>query len=139
MHIRIFILATLAMGLLLPFSGHSQGLTMIRVLNVSKVEDTVPAGMAWKITGLLTHFHSQSSDLDQCGSMTGNRSRRIFINGNPYFIQGSISRSGDFDEANISGSSLPFWLPEGSRVRTECRGSLLSIVEYGPIDPGGEK
>ena len=94
---------------------------------ISSVEDTVPAGKVWKMESILTSYYFQYGGGSSCTNDVN--AREVWINGASKIIQGQGVGTGSTN-IYLGGYSMPFWIPAGTRVRTTCATTLLSIIEF---------
>ena len=125
MKIRIFSCA----GIFLVLSGwlKAQSLSFSRVILISSAEDTVPAGRVWKIESILTSYSYQYPGGTSC--VTSDNAYQIFLNGNSKYLQDGAPGTGT-STVYMGNHSFPFWIPEGSRLRTNCASTHLSVLEF---------
>lgn len=108
-----------------------------RVLLVSDLTQTVPQGKVWKIeniaidaAGTLNIYETQGYLANDPGG-TICQSRNI---SNGYWeIDGEkrmCSGAGTSGSSLPSSSCFPFWLPEGTVLRTLCPAATLSVIEF---------
>ncbi|MCB9232968.1 MAG: hypothetical protein H6581_14990 [Bacteroidia bacterium] len=120
--------------LTLPFliflgQANAQSLDFSRVLLVSTLEDTVPPGKVWKVNSLLTSWTYQDANNTTCTQLYYGENRAVYLNGNKRLIQADAIATGS-GGPYFSGGALPLWLPAGTRIRTSCPASELSIIEF---------
>ncbi|MCB9232966.1 MAG: hypothetical protein H6581_14980 [Bacteroidia bacterium] len=123
-----YLLAFLIIGLFIQSKASAQTLTFSQVLLISSVQDTVPPGKVWKISGMVADFPYNTTTASNC-TTAGYAKSAININGNQYYLSGSGIASGTASGL-FTLPDGPVWLPAGTRFSTVCPGSLVSILEF---------
>ena len=121
---KIFFLLTV---ILCAYQIKGQGLAFSQVLLITNVEDTVPPGKVWKIESILTfdsyHYPGGASCATSADALM------IYLNGAARHLQYSAPGTGN-TTIFLGANSYPFWIPAGTRLRTHCIGSTLSVIEF---------
>jgi hypothetical protein len=114
-------------------SAQGGGLQFNQVLLVSSSLQTVPSGKIWKVEKMMTQaYYIYQHNTGSC-NQSNSDPYMVHINNNVYFLNSSIS-TGQSGYMYAPGCTEgPLWLPEGTTLKTQCPGSLLSIIEFNVI------
>lgn len=136
MKIRIVITAfLLAVLLLLAGVCMGQSLTFSQVKQVTSVQETVPAGKVWKISGVMYNRGIPApycTGSSSCGNV--NQTDQISVDGQTVIIREFESR-GDYDQVNtvIWESEFPLWLGAGSSLQASTGVYAVNVIEFNVI------
>ena len=112
---------------LFGLQAEAQSLGFSQILNVSSVEDTCPVGKVWKI---VSYWQSQTNNSSQFQTSCANASYHhpFFINGNRHWETKTYGGT-----LSVVSNDFPLWIPEGSRLRTNCPDDFLSVIEFNVV------
>jgi len=124
-------------GACFHFHASAQGnLQFSRVLLVSDTLKTVPIGKVWKIESIAINASGTLPQAYGSLQITGSGTCANTDDSNAYFeINGNkrvCSGIGNSTSATTvpASSCFPFWLPEGTTLKTQCPDALLSVIEF---------
>ena len=101
-----------------------------KVILVSSNEETVPDGMIWKIE---TYMQSNAQNIQAyvADCNTAYSAHKVYINSKVYYLyKNAPSFWSSATHRYAPLTNMRFWLPEGSKLKTECSADFISVTEY---------
>ena len=114
-------------------SAQGYNLQFSRVLLVNNVLQTVPANKVWKVEKIITsNFMIFQYNTGGCSSSYSDP-YQVLIDGVAYFLDENLTTGQSGYQYAPGSTAGPLWLPSGTTLKTQCSGSILSILEFNLI------